>query len=292
MRKLRLCLLAAVLAGVLAVLPAYAAQETPLPGLPQSANELVREAIHNELNDNDPTHYMYRLVKKTPDGSETREVIETRDLIVARLLARNGEPLTPEEQQKEDQRLRRLLTDSSYLRSKQKSQHEDDQRTRRMVQALPDAFVYQYLGVKPQLNGQLVVLYFKPNPNYDAPSRELQVYSGMAGTMEISLPARRLALIDATLFRDVTFGWGIFGRLNEGGRFLVEQSRVHDHHWEPTHMVLHFDGKVLLFKTLKIRQDQTTSGYRPVPAMSVAQALEFLKQQDGEIARTQGSKEE
>ncbi len=262
-------------------------QQPPAPGLPPSANDLVREAIKNELKDNSSTYYMYRLIKKKPDGSEMREVIQTKGITIARLVALNDKPLSSEQQDKEDKRLERLLNDADYLRSKQKEQREDDQRTRRMLEALPDAFLYEYKGIEQRPEGEVVVLAFKPNPNYQPPSREQQVYRGMEGTLEIALPTRRVALIKAKLFRDVNFGWGILGHLDQGGEFLVAQARVHDQHWEPTRMVLNFSGKVLLFKPLKIRQDQTSTAFQPVPEMSVAQALEFLKKRDGEWARTQ-----
>lgn len=286
MRRLAALIWAALLTSAWA-----AGQQTPRPGLPASANDLARLAIQHELEDEDPTHYLYRLIKKRPDGTETREVLEAKDVIIARLVALNGKPLTGEQREKEDRRLDRLLTDPDYLRSKQKEQRDDDRRTRRMLKALPEAFLYEYAGVESRPYGEVVVLRFKPNPAYQPPSREQQVFRGMEGTLEVALPAERVARIEATLFRDVNFGWGILGHLDKGGRFVIEQSRVHEQHWEPTHMVLNFTGKVLLFKSLKIQQEQTTSNYRPVPEMSVGQALEFLKKQDGELARGENNQQ-
>ncbi|HEU5451580.1 MAG TPA: hypothetical protein VFU76_06325, partial [Terriglobales bacterium] len=119
-------------------------------------------------------------------------------------------------------------------------------------------------------------LTFKPNPNWDPPSRETMVYRGMEGTMQINLPGKRLVKIEARLFKDVTFGWGILGHLDQGGQFIVEQSQVMDHDWETTHMVLNFTGKALLFKTIRIQQDERSSDFRPVPEMTAKQAIEDL----------------
>jgi hypothetical protein len=74
--------------------------------------------------------------------------------------------------------------------------------------------------------------------------------------------------------------------LDPGGQFIVEQKPVNGDHWEPSHMVLNFTGKVLMFKTLKIRQDETTTDYKPVPDMTVAQALDSLKKQEVEVAQS------
>jgi hypothetical protein len=55
-------------------------------------------------------------------------------------------------------------------------------------------------------------------------------------------------------------------------------------------MVLNFTGRALIFKTIKIEEDETTTDYRPVPPMSIAQAVDLLKKRDGEIAQNQTAK--
>ncbi len=259
-----------------------AAQNLPPP------NELVRRVVAHETSPANGAHYTFRTLKVRADGTtETRQVVETRDTVLARLLAINGKPLTPSQREKEDKRLARLANDPSALADKRKQQREDEKRVRNMVGALPDAFNYEYAGA-PQ--GDLVTLKFTPNPNYDPPSRELQVYTGMEGDMVIDLRADRIKKIDGTLFREVSFGWGILGRLNRGGKFIVEQAEINAGDWEPVHMVLDFTGKVLLFKSLRIKSDETSSDYRHVPGdLTVAQGLEMLKKAaDGVMAENAG----
>lgn len=271
---------------------AWASQEPAKPELPANPADLVRKAVTNEnSSSNDNRHYTYRLIKRKPDRIETREMIETDQGVIGRLLMVNGKPLSPAEREKEDKRLQRLVDDPDQLAQKQKSQKEDDRRTRNMVAALPDAFLYEYAGTENQEPwGEMVVLKFRPNPNFSPPQRETMVYRGMQGTMAIAVPAYRIAKIEARLFRDVNFGWGILGHLDQGGQFIVEQKPVEDNHWEPSHMVLNFTGKALLFKTIKINDDETTIDYRTVPDMSVAQAVDLLKKHDGEIAQNNGTK--
>ncbi len=268
------------------------AQQAPKPDLPANPVDLVRHAVANELRE-DPNrpHYMFRLTKKKGEQhTETREMIETTKGVIGRLLLVDGKPLTADQRQKEDKRLQRLVDDSDALASKQKSQQEDDARTRKMVRALPDAFLYEYAGTQNEAPwGELVNLRFKPNPNFNPPSRETLVYRGMQGTMAIAIPSYRIAKIEAQLFRDVTFGWGILGHLDSGGQFIVIQKPVEDGHWEASHMVLNFTGKALLFKTIRINDDETSSDYRAIPNMSVAQAVELLKKRDGELAQNQNS---
>jgi hypothetical protein len=104
----------------------------------------------------------------------------------------------------------------------------------------------------------------------------------MQGEIIVDENSRRLAKIDGTLFKDVNFGWGILGRLYKGGRFLIEQSEVTPEHWEITKTILHFDGKVLMLKSLHIDDNESSWDFHPVPPMSVEQALDFLTRKQPE----------
>lgn len=249
--------------------------------------DLVRRAIQNEASvPVAPQYFQFRDTKRTKSGKvETREMVQTPELVLGRLIAVDGRALSEQQRQNEDGRLNRLINDSNELRKKKKEQREDDQRVRRMVKALPDAFLYEYVGTEPTRSGELVVLRFTPDPDWDPPSRELSVYTGMSGTMKVALPQYRLALMQAQLFKDVAFGWGILGRLDKGGEFMIEQGEVSAGHWDLIHLKLRFTGKILLFKSLNIQQDETFSAFRSVPQMNVAQALDRLKQADVEYAR-------
>ena len=72
----------------------------------------------------------------------------------------------------------------------------------------------------------LVRMKFRPNPRYEPPSRVEQVLPGMEGTILVDAGKYRIAKIDGTLAREVSFGWGILGHLDRGGRFVVEQGEV------------------------------------------------------------------
>jgi hypothetical protein len=252
---------------------------------------LVRKAIENEnKQESEKRYFMYRDVKQKKNASmETREMIQTPEAVLARLVAVDGKPLTDEQRQKEDGRLNRLINSPDELAKKKKEQKEDDERARQLVGAIPDAFNFEYVGTEPSSSGELVVLKFSPNSNWNAPNRELQIFTGMAGTMKIAVPQNRLALMQAQLVKSVDFGWGILGRLDKGGDFMIQQSQVLGDHWDLTHMKLHFTGKVLLFKSLNIQEEESTTDYRPVPVMSVSQALGRLKLADTEYAKNANS---
>jgi hypothetical protein len=249
--------------------------------------DLIRRAIENENKEAaQKTFFMYLDVKRKKDGTtETKQMMQTPQLVLGRLVAINGQPLSPDQRNSEEKRLNRLVNNQDELDKKKKEQQEDDERARMMVKAIPDAFNFEYVTTEVGLSGDVAVFKFTPNPNWEPPNRELQVFTGMSGTLKIAVKPERLTLMQATLFKDVNFGWGILGKLYKGGDFLIEQTEFAPGHWDVTHMKLHFTGKVLLLKSLDIQQDETSTNYRPVPAMNVAQALDKLRELDTEYAK-------
>lgn len=262
-----------------------------IPALAQdwkaNPRDLIRKAIANEEKEPaKPTYFTYRDLKRKKDGStETKQMLQTPQVVLGRIVAINGQPLTAEQRKNEDDRLNRLTSDPDELAKKKKEQQEDDARARKMVRAIPDAFNFQFVRTEEGPSGEVAVFNFSPNPNWTAPDRELQVFTGMSGTLKIAVKPERLSLMQAKLFKDVNFGWGILGKLYQGGDFMIEQSEIAPGHWDVTHMKLHFTGKVLLVKSLNIQQDEQTSDYHEVQPMSVAQALDRLREAESEYAK-------
>jgi hypothetical protein len=112
----------------------------------------------------------------------------------------------------------------------------------------------------------------------------------MSGTILVDPAKHRMAEIDGVLFQPVSFGWGILGRLDKGGHFLVDQIDVGDDCWEISRMSLAFTGKILLFKNLSIKSDEVFSNFRRVPNdTTFAQGVKILEQEEAKL--TQGSAE-
>ena len=257
----------------------------------------MRVAVANEVeaaNHRDGLH-MFRSRKQTPKGSQTRLYVETRDALAAMLIAINDQPLTTPQQQGEANHLSWLMNNPDQLRKKHAREKEDEERTMRIVKALPDAFRYQYAGTENPSTGlgeagdRMVKLEFTPNPAYSPPSRVEQVLTGLQGYLLIDAHARRLARIDGTLFREVSFGWGIIGHLDKGGHFLVQQADLGlgDESWGITEVSLNVTGKILLFKGLSMATDEVLSDFRKMPEnLTFAQGVDLLKTELDKLAHS------
>jgi hypothetical protein len=271
-------------------------------GLPETnlaPQELVRRAVDNEISSGTgegSQHFMFKDLKRTPELSETKLMVETEDATAGLLLLENGRPLSPEQRRDQEAQLANYVQNPQELRKKRKQEKEDAEHTERILRALPDAFLYQRDGSEPSREGlgaphdELVRLNFRPNPRYNPPSHVEQVLTGMTGHLLIDAKENRIAEIDGTLQKEVGFGWGILGHLDPGGRFVVQQADVSDHHWEVSHMELSFTGKVLFVKKLNIHSSDTFSDFRLVPGnLSFAQGVELLKKEAAEANARSGS---
>ena len=251
---------------------------------------LVRKAVANELKDDSQTYlYSWKERKKRGPDIVVERDVQTPHGVVSRVLLINGKPLNAAQKSAEEARMRKA-TDPAQMRRKQRSDQEDDARTSKMLSAIPDAFTFSYVNTVRGPNGHmLVTLKFTPRPGFEPPSREVKVFTGMHGELVVDETAMRLVKVDGTLFHDVDFGWGIFGRLYKGGRFLIEKTELTPTHWDTSRMRLRFDGKILIFKSLHIDDDETDWDYHPVPSMTVAEAIHFLNRsetaQNAKLAR-------
>ena len=286
--RLRICLI--VLWTVATT--TLSAQESKTAAMPPG--ELVRVTVENEVAAaNNAAKHIFHSHKQTPKGSQTRLYVETTQALAAMLIASDDQPLTEQQQQAEIDHLTWLVNDPEKLRKKHARETEDEERSLRIVKALPDAFRYEYDGTENSATGLgqagdvLVRLKFTPNPAYSPPSRVEQVLEGMQGDLLIDREAHRIARIDGTLFREVTFGWGIIGHLDKGGHFRVQQADLGlgDGAWGITEMSLHLTGKILLFKSLSMESDEVLSDFRRVPDnLTFAQGVQMLKTEQDKLA--------
>jgi hypothetical protein len=252
-----------------------AAQQEPA----SDAKQLVRTVIDNELDSSHQgqTQWMYQLQRQETDKATVTEVVETKNCDFHLLVALNGEALTPDQRQKENQRLEKLANDPREQQKLRQAQQEDDRKAVEMFKMLPQAFLYRYASRR----GPLVELAFSPNPDFRPPSREAQVFHGMEGTMWVDAGKNRLVELDGHLAQDVDFLGGLFGHLEKGGHFTVKRAELAPGQWAMTQLVVEMKGKALIFKSINLRQTDSMSNFRPIPAdLNPAQAVEMLETPD------------
>jgi hypothetical protein len=272
----------AVFLGTLPIAFVAAAAAQNVPATAVDAVALVRHAVRHRL-DADKTHrpleYLLRRIDERHDS--TKVVIETSDGDVARLVAINGKPLSPDAEKAELDRLDNLSNHPELQEHRRKSEQKDAARTTNLLSLLPDAFKYRFEGMLPCPSGQCYRLSFTPNPGFSPPNLEANIFRGIAGDLWVDQAQERLVRLDAHFIVDVDFGFGILGKLNKGGTVLLEQSSVGNNDWEPTGLKIHVGGKALMVRSFSFQITEETSHFSTVASgLHYRDAINLLKKMD------------
>jgi hypothetical protein len=258
---------------------AMAASGQNVPVSPVQGTELVRRALAAELSAaQDATHPMrFELRKTSPRLTTTKEILETHDGSVAILRKVNDQTPSEADAKKEQQRLDGLMADPGKQRHRKQSQEEDTQRALKVLRALPDAFLYQYAGTVAVGTKSAAKFTFSPNPSFAPPDLETEVLTALNGEIWIDPVQVRVMHLQATLQKDVEFGWGVLGRLYKGGWINVDNADVGGGVWRVVRFQMNMSARVLI-RTKSFETVEEESHFSPVPTtLDYRQAIELLR---------------
>ncbi|MBA2679996.1 MAG: hypothetical protein H0U76_16570 [Ktedonobacteraceae bacterium] len=217
----------------------------------------------------------------------TKQIVETPDGGVARLIAIGGKPLGATQSQQEITRLETLSADPTIEAHRRRDEIRDATRVQKSMQLLPTAFLYRYIGSAPTSNGPVIRLAFDPNPTFTPPDFESRVLTGIRGEIWIDPDDIRVVRIGSRIFKPVDYGWGILGTLYPGATLQIEQTKTSTCGWQLAHLALHLEGKALMFKSVHIVTDETASNYQWVPSgWTYQDAIRWLLQKPDEQANS------
>lgn len=229
---------------------------------------LVQAAIDNELKSSYghrlPARYLLR--KKTRNTDTTKEIVETSQGGVARLVAIHNQPLNAMQTQTELQRLHELASDPETQQHRRRNEERDAARLTAVMRLLPEAFINQFEGATQTPSGLAIRMTFTPNPHFSPPTLESRILTGIRGEIWIDPTNLRVVRIEGHLFRNVEYGWGILGTLYPGGTVSIEQVKTPECGWQLSHLSLNMTGKELMLRSLRVAVEEAASDYDSVPA--------------------------
>jgi hypothetical protein len=124
---------------------ALALTDSGPPLAPQgTAQELVQRVVNTELSSQaaDRSHWMYRMRHQESGTDVVKEVIETNQGNLERLVERDGKPLDAAEQKKEDQRIQALIRDPERMGKKEQEREHDARQAQSLLRILPHAMLF------------------------------------------------------------------------------------------------------------------------------------------------------
>lgn len=237
---------------------------------PESPRSWVVAAAANELTAlHHPNSYLrYRMHVIDSKGDQIRDVIESKDGSVARLILKDGRPLSEDEDKAERQRLNDLIAAPSNYFKHVKNEEEGRKLADQMIRVMPDAMIYTYVPGQPQSgrNGGIeVVLDYKPNPKFSPPSEPAQALTGLEGRVWIDAKSREVVRMEGTVFRAVNFGWGMLAHIYPGGHLVLEQENAGNNRWIFTTFKEDVSVRALMVKTLHIHTNVEAGSFQTLP---------------------------
>jgi hypothetical protein len=241
----------------------------------QDAKEIVKAAVKAEIaaDNNDHARWRYKDERKD-DPDKVSIVVQTAQGSVERLISKGGRPLSEAEARAEDQRVQEFIHDKEKLAKQRRDGQQDGKNATELSNMLPEAFTWKVQSE----DAQKITLHFQPNPNFNPPDMQSRVLGDMMGELVVDKAENRIMTISGKLVEDVTIGWGLLGRLHQGGTFRVERRQVAPGYWQITETHVHIEGKALFFKNIGQQQDEVQTEFTQVPdGTTLEQAAEMSK---------------
>lgn len=171
-----------------------------------------------------------------------------------KLVGRNGKPLSPDEQKREDDKMRRALEKREKKVSSDPTSISDyarnTQQQRKMLVEIPKAFDFKRLNDAVEEGRPVYVIEATPKPGYQPPNREAKMFTKVRGVLHIDKGTYQWVKADVEFIDNVAFGLFLVN-VQKGSRVFIQQKWVNNEVWLPEHVIVNFAAKLGGIKTLR-----------------------------------------
>jgi hypothetical protein len=247
---------------------------------PQSWVEAAAVNEQHIINDDGSFPLRYRIRKVDAKNDVTRDIIESRQGTVARLVARNGQPLTVQEDAAERARLTGMLDSPSDFIKHHKRDNAARGYSMDLVREMPRAMIYTYTPdqpLRPNAAGPEVVIDFTPDPHYKTPTLVAEILTGLQGRLWVDRKSLRVTRIEGRVLHQVNFGWGMLARIYPGGTVEFEQANAGGDRWAYSRLRENITIREMMVKTVQQHTDMDAADFKILPApMTYQEAIHML----------------
>ena len=243
----------------------------------QDAREIMRRAIELERQNRENWinyTYLERQFQREYDGSGKlkRDILRTYDVTnvegspYRRLVARNDQPLSPEEQKAEQDKLQRSIEERRKETKEQRDRRiaewrRRQDRQREPINELAEAFDLKIVG-EETLNGRVCwVIDGAPRKGYHPKSTFSSFLPKLKPRFWITKEGNHWAKLDAETLDTVSYGLMLL-RIAKGAHVVLAQTPAPDGVWLPKRISLNGSARILLVRTMRLEMDYTYSNYR------------------------------
>ena len=188
-----------------------------------------------------------------------------------RLVAINGEPLDEQELARRDAEHERHLREAARRTERESPRERADRlraeaEERRDTDAILDDAVTVFAPVfagREVIDGRhVLVVDLHPREDVEPATRQGRWMKHFRGRIWVDNADYEIVRLDMHAFRDITVGWGVIGRINEGSRIVFSRRRRADR-WVPAELSYEASGRTLLVRPFRFAITTTYSDYKP-----------------------------
>lgn len=238
----------------------------------ESAQQWADDAVRNQvkvIESSDQVPVRFRQRRVSAKGDLTREVIESKDGNVARLVERDGQPITAAEDAAERARLQDDLASPNDVLKRHRRDVEMRDSVVKLVSLMPQAMLYSFAPEPEQKKASAageVVLDFRPNPAFHPPTMYAEALTGLEGRVWIDCRSHTLTHIEARVLHPVNFGFGVLAKIYPGGTLEMEQTNVGGH-WMYSRVDEHLTARLLMVKSYPENNEIRSWDFRMLPSL-------------------------
>jgi hypothetical protein len=243
----------------------------------QDVRQIVRKSVEldqaNWLRMKDYT-WTARNTERHLDSSGKTKSVETEawETLVLdgqphrRIIERNGKPLPPDEQRKQQEKLdkavAKLQRETPDQRQRRLRELEKNrQKDREFLREIPELYDFRLEGDAKVDGCDAWVIDAAPKPDYKPKLSDAKPLLKIKGKLWIDKTEYQWVRLEAETTDTISFGL-FLARLNPGAKLVFEQIRVNDEIWLPKREFTTGTGRLGLIKKIAMEQELTWSNYR------------------------------
>jgi len=183
-----------------------------------------------------------------------------------RMLERNGRPLPPNEQRKEQEKLDKYVSKLERETPEQKQRRvagyeRARQKDREFLTEIPDLYAFRLEGDDKVDGRDVWVISATPKSGYQPKHGDAKALLKIRGQLWIDKSEYQWVRLEAETMDTISYGL-FLARLNPGAKLVFEQTRVNDELWLPKRELVGGTGRIGLLKKVAMEQELTWTNYR------------------------------
>lgn len=228
-------------------------------------HEVAKQAVRN-YQKNQLTSLRYEYVEdddiKTK-GAERSKVLTLFGTPYERLVGKNGKPLLPDAEKREEQKFEKTqFARQNELKGQRDNRIRKWKEQIRFLEEAPDAFDFKMLP-DAEVNGRpTYVIECRPKPGFAPKQDRSKMFEKIEAKAWVDKKDLQIVKLEAETLDPVSIGW-VLARIGRGTHMELEQMRLEDGNWALKKLAIEGRAKVLLVDNKQLDETVVYSEYKP-----------------------------